>query len=225
MDPEVTPVVFTPDNEPYLGRKLLFHFDQLISSAMEQNAVTAPTSHGRTLSDHQRMACQVIAQALSIALSVRELIRQGYLFGAHVLLRALVERSAILLYLHLHPEEIEKWNRGWHQKDAPSLAKMLDAIHSKQQRDSAVRGSDLTAAMNSLLHAKPDSAPWNLVSLGENGVGHAVSKILNRPELCDDLCANIIPWLAVIQAMMAAYFPRAPSPQQSIEVDGGTRLH
>jgi len=211
MDPEVTPVVFTPDNEPYLGLKLLFHFDQLISSAMEQNAVTAPTSHGRTLTDHQRMACQVIAQALSITLSIRELIRQGYLFGAHVLLRALVERAAILLYLHLRPEEIEKWKRGWHQKNAPSLAKMFEAIQSKQQSDSVVRGSDLTAAMNSLLHAKPDSAPWNLVSLGEKGVGHAVSKILNRPELCDDLCANVIPWLAVIQAMMAAYFPHEPS--------------
>lgn len=210
METEITPVIFTPDNEPYLGQKLLSHFDQLISSAMEQNAVTAPTSHGRKLSDHQRMACQVIAQALSIMLSIRELIRQGYLFGAHVLLRALIERGAILLYLHLLPEEIEKWNQGWHQKDAPSLAKMFDVIQSKQQYDSVVRGSDLTAAMNSLLHAKPDSAPWNLVSLGEKGVGHAVSKILNRPELCDDLCANVIPWLVVIQAMMAAYFPREP---------------
>ena len=210
MDSEVTPVVFTPDNEPYLGRKLLFHFDQLICSAMEQNADTAPTSHGRTLTDHQRMACQVIAQALSIALSIRELIRQGYLFGANVLLRAFVERAAILLYLHSFPDEIEKWNRGWQQKDSPSLAKMFEAIQSKQQRDSIVRGSDLTAAMNSLLHGKPDSAPWNMVPLGEKGVGHAVSKILNRPKLCDDLCADIIPWLVVIQAMMAANFPHEP---------------
>lgn len=109
------PIVFTPDNEPYLGRNLLFHFDQIISSAMEQNAVTAPTSHGRSLTDHQRMACQVIPQALSIMLSIRELIRQGYLFGAHVLVRALVERATILLYLHLYPDEIERWNRGWHR--------------------------------------------------------------------------------------------------------------
>ncbi|MBF6568130.1 MAG: hypothetical protein IVW54_04545 [Candidatus Binataceae bacterium] len=225
MDSEVTPVIFTPDNEPYLGRKLLFHFDQLISSAMEQNAVTAPTSHGRTLSDHQRMACQVIAQALSIALSIRELIRQGYLFGAHVLLRALVERATILLYLQLLPEEIKKWNRGWHLKDAPSLATMIDAIKSKLKPDSPVRGSDLTAAMNSLLHAKPDSAPWNLVRLGEKGVGHAVSKILNRPELCDDLCGNVIPWLVIIQAMMAAYFPNEPSAQQSVPVDIAARRH
>ncbi len=103
MDSKPMPVVFTPDNEPYLGRKLLFAFDQLISSTMEQNAATAPTTHGRALSDRQRMACQVIPQSLSIALSIRELIRQGYLFGAHVLVRALVERATILLYLHFYP--------------------------------------------------------------------------------------------------------------------------
>jgi hypothetical protein len=204
-------VVFTPDDEPYLGRKLLFQFDQLISAAMEQNSATAPTTHGRALNDHQRMACQVIPQALSITLSIRELIRQGYLFGAHVLVRALVERAAILLYLHLYPEDIEHWNRGWHQQDAPGLAKMFDAIQAKQERESPVRGRDLTASMNSLMHAKPDSAPWNLVSIRDKGLGHAVSKILNRPELCDDLCGKVIPWVCVVQAMMAAYFPKETS--------------
>ncbi|MBL8178455.1 MAG: hypothetical protein JNK48_27525 [Bryobacterales bacterium] len=153
------------------------------------------------------MAGQVIAQALSITLSIRELIRQGYLFGAHVLLSALVERAAILLYLHLYPNEIDRWTRGWHQGDAPGLAKMFDAIRAKQQHNPLIPGRDLTATMNSLLHSKPDSAPWSMVLVGETGFGHAVSKILNRPELCDDLCANVVPWLAVVQGMMGAYFP------------------
>ena len=207
MNTEAIPVVFTPDNEPYLGRELLFQFDKLISSAMEQNADTAPKSHGKALTDQQRMACQVIAQALSIMLSIRELIRQGYLFGAHVLVRPFVERAVILLYLHLHPEHIEIWNQGWHYRDAPSLVKMLNDIRDSQNLDTEVRGHDLTAPMNSLLHGKPDSAPWNLISMSGDRHGHAVSKILNRPKLCDDLCAEVIPWLAVIQAMMAAYFP------------------
>jgi hypothetical protein len=206
MNAKDIPVVFTPDNEPYLGRALLFHFDQLICSAMEANASLAPTSHRRVLTDHQKMACQVIAQALSIALSIRELIRQGYLFGGHVLLRALAERAAILLYLNLYPEEIDKWNRGWEHNEAPSLAKMFEKIRAKQKPGSPIRGSDLTAPMNSLLHARPDSAPWNMISLGGGGLGHAVSKILDRPDLCDDLCANAIPWLVAVQCMMAAYF-------------------
>jgi len=207
MKPETIPIIFTPDNEPYLGRTLLFHFDQLISSAMVQNADTAPRTHKIELSDHQKMACLVIPQALSIALSIRELVRQGYLFGAHVLLRAFVERAAILLYLHLYPLEMDKWNRGWKFQDAPSLSKMFEGIHAKQKGLPNIRGVDLTAAMNSLLHGKPDSAPWNIVSMGSGEIGFAPSKILNRPDLCDDLCANIMPWLVVIQGMMAAYFP------------------
>jgi hypothetical protein len=207
MDANEIPVVFTPGNEPYLGRTLLFHFDQLICSAMEQNSVVAPTSHKLILTDGQRMACQVVAQAFSIALSIRELIRQGYLFGGHVLLRALAERAAILLYLHLYPTEIDKWNRGWEHNEAPSLAKMFEKIQAKQNPAIPIRGGDLTAQMNSLLHSKPDSAPWNLVQLKGAGFGHAVSKIVDRPELCDELCANALPWLIVVQCMMAAYFP------------------
>jgi hypothetical protein len=177
---------------------------------MELNAIVAPRSHERSLSDSQRMACQVVAQALSIALSIRELIRQGYLFGGHVLIRALAERGAILLYPCLYPGEIGKWNRGWEHNDAPSLAKMFEKIQAKQQPGSPIRGGDLTAPMNSLLDSKPDSARWNAVSLEEGKLGHAVSKILNRPELCDELCTNALPWLVVVTTMMAAYFPDAP---------------
>jgi hypothetical protein len=201
------PVVFTPDDEPYLGRELLYHFDQIRVSMMEQNADTAPQTHWSQLTDHQQMACQVIPQAISITLSIRELIRQGYLFGAYVLKRALIEHASILLYLHLCPPEIEAWKKGWHHKDAPSLARMFDVIQTKLQRNTAVRGRDLTASMNSLLHAKPDSAPWNLISIDQDREGHAVSKILSRPDLCDELCADVIPWIAVVQGVMAAHFP------------------
>jgi hypothetical protein len=202
------PIVFTPDDEPYLGRPLVHAFDQLICAVMEANAAVAPTTHAKALTDTQAMACQVIAQSLSIALSIRELIRQGYLFGGHVLLRALVERAVILLYIHHYPSEIGKWNRGWEIREAPSLSKMFDQLQSKLKHSPGVRGSELTASMNSLLHSKPDSARWNLVRLGEGRVGHAVSKLLDHPELCDELCGQAVPWLAVVAGMMQAYFPR-----------------
>jgi hypothetical protein len=200
------PLVFSPDNEPYIGRELLYHFDQLISSCLEQNASVAPTTHNVTLSDAQRMACNVIPQAISIALSIRELLRQGYLFGAKVLIRPLVERAAMLLYLHECPEHIEKWKRGWQYGDAPSLAKMLEVIQERMKRANMIRGFTLTDEMNSMLHGRPDSAVANLIPMDDNRVGYAASKILNRPDLCDDICANIIPWLVVVQAMMSAYF-------------------
>ena len=208
MESKQTPIVFTPDNEPYLGRTLLFQFDQLISSLLEQNLDTAPATHKDKLSDHQKMACLVIPQAISISLSIRELIRQGYLFGAHVLLRAVVERAAILLYLHYCPNEIDKWNKGWNYQDAPSLAKMFEAIQVKQGKSPTIPGHELTKSMNSLLHSKPNSGPWNITGLERGEYGYASSKILNRPKLCDDLCGNIIPWIVIVQSMMAAYFPK-----------------
>lgn len=203
---KLMPAIFTPDNEPYLGRELLFHLDQIISAALEQS-VAKTSVIGSELTEHQHMASQVIAQSLSIALSIRELIRQGYLFGGHVLLRSLVERQTILLYLHIYPAEIQRWNRGWHSGDAPGLSKMLDEIQKKSDGDLTVRGKDLTKAMNSLLHAKPESAWWSLIQLDTNAMGHTASKTLNRPELCDALCADVIPVLFIVQAMMNAYFP------------------
>lgn len=201
------PSVFTPDNEPYLGRELLLRFDQLISTVLHQNSLTARQTHGLELTDHQRMACIVIPQAVSLSLSIRELIRQGYLFGAHVLVRPLVERVVILLYLQAVSADIEKWKRGWHVHDAPSLSKMLEAIQKVANRSDFAKGSDLTAAFNSLLHGKPDSAQWNTITLDDGRPGYASSKILERPDLCDDVCANTLSWLVITMAMMLAYFP------------------
>lgn len=201
------PAVYTPDNEPYLGRNLLFHFDKIISSAMEQNANAAPNSHKIELNDQQKMACTIIPQALSLMLSVRELIRQGYLFGAKVMVRSLVERAAILLYIYHYPEEVEKWNRGWLYRDAPNLSKMFEKINEKNSTDFDVKGHELTSQMNSILHAKPDTAYLNLVKTDAGSIGFASSKILNNPDMCDDICADVIPWVAVVQRMMAFYFP------------------
>ena len=206
METEMPPVIFTPNNEPYLGRTLLFHFDQLISSTMEQSALHAKKSHDIELTDHQKMACQVISQAISIALSIRELIRQGYLFGAYVLLRSLAERAMILFYLYYYPEDIVHWKNGWQYGEAPGLAKMIDKIRTKGVDAPEGRSSDMLKSMNSLLHAKPDSAYYNFVSLDNSRVGFAPSKILNRPKLCDELCADVTPTLAMIQGMMTAYF-------------------
>jgi len=204
MDKKQQPV-FTPTTEPYLGRELLFHFDKTISWCLEQNRAIAPKTHDLALTDHQKMACQVIPQAVSIALSIRELIRQGYLFGAHVLNRPLAERAAILLYLHKRPNEIDKWNRGWIHGDAPSLVRMFEAL--QEGSGVSIRGTDLTSAMNSIMHGRADSAAWSTVTLPNGRLGHAPSKMLNRPELCDEVCANALPWLVTVTALINAYFP------------------
>ena len=84
---------------------------------------------------------------------------------------------------------------------------MFEEIQKQQDREEFVRGFELTKIYNSLIHGKPDSGPWNYVVLSDVSIGHASSNIIDRPDLCDEISAQVIPWVAVIQAMMAAYFP------------------
>jgi hypothetical protein len=119
MENEI-PSVFTPDNEPYLGKPLLAEFDKEIVSILEQSNRTAALTHTMALTDQQNMACITIPQAISIILSIRELVRQGYLFGANILVRYLVQRAAILLYIMHYPSEIEIWNQGWQKPNLSS---------------------------------------------------------------------------------------------------------
>jgi hypothetical protein len=212
MTPDQPPAVFDPGNEPYLGRLLLHHFDNLICSCLEQSGKTAPLTHTMTLSPLQCAACQLIPQSINIALSIRELIRQGYLFGAQVLIRPLVERVAILRYLQLHPVAVEVWEKGWHHGEAPGLAKMLtamlDTIKDETTREMLRPGvRAITGTHNAVIHGKPDSAAYSLIGLGSGSAGQAPSKILDNGDLCDEICVEVIAWLAQAQVMIEVYFP------------------
>lgn len=113
--------IFTPDDEPYLGRQPLFVFDNFISSCLELNAKCALNSPGSRLTELQRALCILLPQAISLALSIRELIRQGYLFGAKVLVRPLTERAVTILYLYKNPAAQPIWDNGWKHRERPSL--------------------------------------------------------------------------------------------------------
>jgi len=197
-------VIFTPDDEPYLRRELLFHFDQVIIAAMEQNSRTVPLTQG-SLSDLQRAAAQLIPQGISLALSIRELIRQGYLFGAVVMLRPLMERAAIISYLQKNPSAIALWMNGWKYRERPSLASMIDTVS-----DSKVdlrKAKQLCDTLNHLVHGDPLGSDYNLTQLDEVGSGYAPSKMLSNPELSDFICSLAVCWLVVLLGMMCACFP------------------
>ncbi len=199
------PVVFTP-GEPYLGRELLRAFDQLIICCLEHNQeIARRTRSGANKKVLQEAACILIPQGVSLALSIRELVRQGYLPGAKVLMRPLIERSVTILYLHLNPADLAIWARGWPYNERPSLTKMLNRLASTANSPDVAR--QMTAELNSLTHGDPASSYHNLVFSDDGTVGIAVSKNLRRPDVCDAICAEAIPWLAVLLGMMHATFP------------------
>jgi hypothetical protein len=121
-------VVFTPSDEPYLGRETVRTLDQLIIVCLQTNSRIAPQTHVLEKNDLQWAACQIIPAGISLTLSIRELVRQGYLYGALVLLRPLAERAVTILYLQRFPDKIEIWTRGWNHKERPTLAKMFNEI-------------------------------------------------------------------------------------------------
>jgi hypothetical protein len=198
--------VFTPDDEPYLGRESVFHFDQVILSCLEANAEIAAYTHKNDLSDLQKAACQIVPQGINLALSIRELIRQGYLLAAAVLMRPLIERTAIISYLHAEPQKVSLWRDGWRHGKRPSLATMLATMNKEVDTEQAQK---VCNTLNSLTHGDPMSSTFNLVSLPTGGFGYSVGKVLNEPDFCDFVCFQSYLYLIVIMARMAGCFPDA----------------
>ena len=199
-------VVFTPEDEPYLGRQSVFHFDQAIMSCLEANGDVAryTQEHAHELTDLQKAACQIIPQGINLALSIRELVRQGYLFAAAVLMRALIERAAIISYLHEHPEKVRLWQDGWTYRERPTLTTMLATMRGQADTELAKQVCD---TFNHVVHGDPTDSAFNLVNLGSGGLGYAVGKALSEPDLCDFICLQSSCYLIVIMGRMAGCFP------------------
>jgi len=198
------PPVFTPDDEPYLGRHPLYVFDTLIISSLEMNSAVAAYTHSHQQSRLQRAAAQIIPQGINLALSIRELLRQGHLFSAAVLLRSLIERAAIISYLWRNPDEIATWEDGWRHRERPSLTKMLADMHPDTDLEGA---KAVCSTFNHLVHGDPMGAEFNLVALSEDALGYDVGRVTDNPELCDFVCDQAICWLSVLTSMMAGCFP------------------
>jgi len=205
-------VIFTPDDEPYLGRELLKALDNLIVSCLESNSKIARRTHQiAQRTDLQDAACVLIPQGVNLSLAIRELVRQGYLFAAKVLLRPLAERSVTILYLCENPAKMEIWNSGWGYRGRPKLAQMMDSINTTLlgERYGPDIGRKMTNALNSLTHGDPASGFWNMIVTSEGTTGYGVSKNLGNPDLCDEICAETIQWLALLLGMMHRIFPEA----------------
>jgi hypothetical protein len=129
------------------------------------------------------------------------------LYGAFVLVRPLAERTITAIFIlnnckYKNKYGIYIWKNGWKYKERPGLQKMIDII-------SKGKFPGVTELYNSLTHGDPDSAIWNTIQLDNGAVGYSVSKIVNNPALCDEICLNTLGWLAAIIGISAGVFPEA----------------
>ncbi|NKB66555.1 MAG: hypothetical protein GKR89_05805 [Candidatus Latescibacteria bacterium] len=149
-------------NPRRLDAECLFFWKRLKAKLARFAWTIAPRTFQLEKNDLQRAACQVIPSGISLVLSIRELVRQGYLYGALVLMRALAERSVAILYLYRFPDKVGIWTSGWHYKKRPTLAQMFNEIGDSKFPNC---GPEITRSLNSLTHGDPASSMWNLVKL------------------------------------------------------------
>lgn len=207
--------VYLPSNEPYLGRASVFLLDQTITTSLAGNNAVAHYTRTHQLSDLQSAACQIVPQGINLALTIRELVRQGYLFGATVLLRSLVERAAIISYLVKKPAAVQLWKDGWEHRERPSLLEMLETMGSGEvDRQQLKLAAEL---LHHITHGDPVGSTYNLVELSDGGLGYSVGKALNEPKQCDFICEQALCYLIVLMGRTAESFPGVLSQEDLAE--------
>jgi len=184
--PSSTVPIFTPDNEPYLGRQLLVLFDRTITKSMAVHRQLGARTFATDLTAIQIAAVEIIPQGISIALSMRELIRQAYLFSAGILMRPLIERTGMIYHLHGNAAAIEAWNNGWPRKSQPTFDNLLDLVMgqgSDEEREAA------KTVLHKLVHSDPRSASFNATVRSDGLLASASGKELNEPMKADTISA------------------------------------
>jgi len=196
--------VYLPDNEPYLGRPRLLAFDRAIPEAMRTNSEVARRTFGATLSPLQTAATEIIPQGVSIALSIRELIRQAYLYSATILVRPLVERAGTIHYLKDNPGALEAWRHDWGPKARPSFACLLACLHPKAA-DSYQES--LKTMMHKLIHSDPEGSAYNMFRRDDGALVFPSGKIIDQPVMCDFVSTAGCYYLERLVEIATAIFP------------------
>ena len=174
--------IYTPSDEPYLGNGHLLSFDKAIPPALAINLAVARRTFGLAMSPLQEAASEIIPQGVSIALSVRELVRQAYLYSAGILVRPLVERTATIYWLRDHPASVEAWSRGWSRKDQPTLEQLLSHQFPGHNNDHLAAFRKM---LHKLMHADPAGAMFNMLKREDGQFVFPSGKITEDHKMCE----------------------------------------
>jgi len=186
---------------------------------LAQQRRIAEWTHGARLTPLQRAASELVPSASSIAVSIRELVRQAYLLSALILTRPLMERVATLSYLIDNPSAVTLWEQGWPHETRPKLRQRIDAMAN-------VRGGPVPEGIppsaddikrlidryNSLVHGDPASALHGSVLMGDGCPGFTISKDTSSPARADGICFETVCWIVVLMGRCSQLFPGLAQP-------------
>jgi hypothetical protein len=149
-------------------------------------------------------APEIIPQGISIALSIRELIRQAYLYSAGILMRPLAERTGTIYYLREHPKALEAWRRGWPRRSQPSLDALLAVLHPAASSDTH---ESLRTMMHKLVHSDPAGSVYNLFRRADGALVFPSGKVIDQPDACDFVSIAGRHYLERLIAIAVEIFP------------------
>jgi hypothetical protein len=203
--------VYLPSNEPYLGSKSLMALDLAITRAMQIHIAIGPLTFAAELSPLQRCATEIIPQGISVSLSIRELIRQAYLFSASILMRPLVERTGLIQYLMTYPEAVDAWHAGWPRKKQPTFETLFTLV----MPDASVEHREqIVSLMHKLVHTDPKSALFNMFRRPDGSLAFASGKVLSRPDSAEVIADLAQICLRRLTAASAFVFDHRPGDVQ-----------
>ena len=206
MKEKTTQIIFSPDNEPYLGELMLYQLDNMIVCFSEKNSLIAryTIKNKDSLTSIEQAGCSLIPAAFSLILAIRELLRQGYLYGAAVLLRPVVERVAIISYLCDKPESLSIWQNGWVYKERPTFSRLIDNMGKNSPQTGK---HELIKMLHSLVHGGEDSLSFGAVKDDLGSFGFSSGKVTDNPAKCNDIALLACMMLIVLLARRTQVFP------------------
>lgn len=177
--------IYSPSDEPYLGNEHLLSSDQSIPPALQTNLEVARRTFGIEMSPLQKAGSALIPQGISIALSIRELVRQAYLYSAAILLRPLLERTSTIYWLGNHPDSLTHWHDGWPRRHQPSLEQLLSHFFPDRPGDDL---DTYRGMLHKLVHADPQGAIYNILRRPDGDFVFPSGKIVDHSKMCSVLC-------------------------------------
>ncbi len=196
--------VYLPHNEPYLGRARLLAFDRAIPNAMLTNTAVSSRTFNATLTPLQVAATEIIPQGVSIALSIRELLRQAYLYSAAILIRPLIERTGTIYYLRRNPVSVKAWRTGWPRRSQPSFETLLAVLHPGATPDAH---DPLRTMMHKLVHSDPAGSIYNMFHRSDGAPVFSSGKIVDQPAMCDFISTAGHHYLERLVSIAVTIFP------------------
>jgi len=83
---------------------------------------------------------------------------------------------------------------------------MVEYLNRELLKDKCGSLKGFAHELNSATHGDPLSAKWNVILREDGAPVFPVSKNLSSPQLADEICAEVIPWLAATMGIMSAAF-------------------